>query len=125
MVIYFNAPACLDTYVLKAIALDIGTTARAEQNLVPDYTHRLPVRIDEEYFTTLYLANLAAEVKLHAFLGVDAAKHGGLFRIHASQNLRKHLHDGHLGAKTVEETCELHSNHAAAYYYKAFRTLTQ
>ena len=125
MVIHLHAPAHFHAYVFKAEALDVGAAARAEQDPVPADALRLPVRIREAHFPAHYPADPASQVELHALLGVDAAEHGCLLRVHAAKDLRQHLHYGNLGPKAVEETCELHPDNAATYDHQAFRTLAQ
>ena len=97
----------------QANPLEIGPAAHGDQDLVPLRPAGVPVRILVDDLVPFHADDLAAEVELHALLGVLRLEHRADLVVQRPQDLREHLHHRHLRADGIEEARELHADDAA------------
>ena len=103
-----------DAEILETVALEHGAASDGHENLVSADAADLSVGVFIHYGVAFDSGHLALQAEFDSALRVDFLEHGADFVVHGSENLRQHLHHGHLGAESVEERRELHSDHAAS-----------
>ena len=104
----------LHTQRLQTEAGNVGATAHAHQDLVPAHAADFSFRIFIDHGIAFDARHLAAQAEHYALLGIDALEHRADLVIHRTEDLREHLHYGHVRADGIEEAGELHADHAAA-----------